>query len=160
MLLIPETYNCAIHKLITGFIKMLIYGLLQAVWSGQRTQVQSLQRLPSFNPVSLSPDCMYNLIWKWLQRSKFEALYVSEAEWHCRHTLERICRKRFCRRSWGCPESLTLSSRPPTLLKLPVPLTWSCSSTVNGLTLYLYWGPKWTIYLCNRRVPGMVICPP
>lgn len=63
MLLIPETYNCAIHKLITGFIKMLIYGLLQAVWSGQRTQVQSLQRLP-FNPVSLSPDCMYNLIWK------------------------------------------------------------------------------------------------
>lgn len=37
MLLIPTTYNCAIHKLITRFIKMLIYDSLQAVWSGQRT---------------------------------------------------------------------------------------------------------------------------
>lgn len=54
ILLIPETYNCAIHKLVTGFIKMLIYGSLQAVWSGQRTQVESVQRRPPFNPVSLS----------------------------------------------------------------------------------------------------------
>lgn len=28
-------------------------------------------------------DCMHNLIWKWLQRSKFEALYESGAEWPC-----------------------------------------------------------------------------
>ena len=36
MLLIPATYNCAIHKIITGFIKMLIYDSLTSgsvVWS-------------------------------------------------------------------------------------------------------------------------------
>lgn len=42
MLLIPETYNCAIHTLITGFIKMLIYGSLQAVWS-RRSKDLSLE---------------------------------------------------------------------------------------------------------------------
>lgn len=55
MVLVPETYNCAIHKLITGFIKTFIYGLLQAVWSGSRPQVESVRgRSCSLNPVSVS----------------------------------------------------------------------------------------------------------
>ena len=64
-------------------------------------------------------DCMCNLIWKWLQRSQFEALFISEAEWPCWHPLEGICRELFCRNSWGCPEPLTSSEPSP----VPVPLT-------------------------------------
>lgn len=30
-------------------------------------------------------DCIYNLIWKWLRRSKLEGLYECKPEWPCWH---------------------------------------------------------------------------
>ena len=103
-------------------------------------------------------DCMCNLVWKWLQRSQFEALFISEAEWPCWHPLEGICRELFCRNSWGCPESLTFSSEPSPLVRCLCPWLelqpysqWPHPASLLRIKMYC---------LCHGRVPGMVICSP
>ena len=103
-------------------------------------------------------DCMCNFIWKWLQRSQFEALYINEAEWPCWHHLEGICRELFCRSNWDCPESLTFSSEPLPFtrrlcpwLELQEYSQWPYPASLPRIKMDC---------LCHARVPGMVICSP
>lgn len=86
-------------------------------------------------------DCIYNLIWKWLQRSKLEGHYECEAEWPCWHPWRGSTENSsaggagFARYQSPLPFPLT-----PTLLQKL--LSWKRSSTGSGLTLDRYRDPN------------------